>query len=238
MRIGIFDSGIGGLTVLKELINKNIHYIYIGDSLNMPYGNKSKTELMQYAKNILNYFVQRNVDLVIIACGTISSTIYKELQKMYKIKILDIISPTISFIKNSNYTNILVMATPNTIDSNIFASQLKNKNIYSCPCPLLAKMIETNDLELKAYLDSLLQKYQNKTIDILIYGCTHYPLLDNYIKNKYGYLTLNMAKPILNKINNSTELKVEVFFTKLDSTIKNNVKNILGNDYTIKKLKL
>ena len=98
MRIGVFDSGIGGLTVLKTLINKYPchEYIYCGDTKNIPYGEKSIDELKQLSSNIINFLISKNVNIIIIACGTVSSNIYSYLKDKYSVPIYDIISPTIN----------------------------------------------------------------------------------------------------------------------------------------------
>ena len=85
MKIGVFDSGIGGLTVLKEIIDKypNCEYIYYGDTLHLPYGEKTKKELLNLVSKIIEFFITQKVDLVVIACGTVSSTIYEELSYLY-----------------------------------------------------------------------------------------------------------------------------------------------------------
>ena len=95
MRVGLFDSGIGGLTVLKTLKEKYPHndYIYYGDTLNIPYGNKSKEELLKLSKNNIEFLLNKKVDIIIIACGTISSIFINELIKLYNIPIYSIINP-------------------------------------------------------------------------------------------------------------------------------------------------
>ena len=92
MKIGVFDSGIGGLTVLKGLISKyKAHYIYFGDTLNIPYGEKSKEELLMLTEKIIRFFEKEKVDLIIVACGTVSSNIYDELSKKTNIKMINIV---------------------------------------------------------------------------------------------------------------------------------------------------
>ena len=105
MKIGLFDSGIGGLNVLKEFINKypSNHYIYYGDTLNVPYGEKSKEELLNLSSKIIEFFEEKQVSLIIIACGTVSSTCLEELRKKTAIPIFDIISPTINYLKREKW---------------------------------------------------------------------------------------------------------------------------------------
>jgi len=104
MKVGIFDSGIGGLTVLKNLYKHypNNEYIYFGDTLNLPYGTKTKEELKKLASNDVDFLLDKNVDIIIIACGTVSSNCINYLNHKYNIPIYDIISPTINYLNNSN----------------------------------------------------------------------------------------------------------------------------------------
>ena len=129
MRIGVFDSGIGGINVLSCLIKEypNNEYIYFGDTKNLPYGDRTKKELMRLAVQAIDFLISKKVEMIIIACGTISSTCYYKLKEKYSIPIYDIISPTLNYLKKSNYQNIGVIGTKRTIESKIFA--LKNKNL-------------------------------------------------------------------------------------------------------------
>ena len=104
MRVGIFDSGIGGLTVLKTFIDKypNNEYIYYGDTFNLPYGNKTKKELLKLSDKDVSFLINKNIDIIIIACGTVSSNCLDYLKDKYNIPIYDIISPTLEYL-NNNY---------------------------------------------------------------------------------------------------------------------------------------
>ena len=109
MKIGMFDSGLGGLTVLKEFVKKypNNIYIYYGDTKNIPYGDKTKQELIKLIREIITFFEKEKVDMIIIACGTISSMCLNEIRQMTNILIYDVISPTIEYLQktNQNKTN-------------------------------------------------------------------------------------------------------------------------------------
>ena len=148
MKIGLFDSGIGGLNVLKEFIKKypNNTYYYYGDTKNVPYGNKDKDTLLKLSINIINFFEKKQVDLIIIACGTISSNCYNELKKITNIPIYDIISPTIKYLNSANFKNILVFGTTRTIDSHVFKRSL-SKNIFEVATPEFVPMIENSHVD-------------------------------------------------------------------------------------------
>ena len=236
MRIGIFDSGMGGLTVLKNLLDRyyNNEYIYYGDTKNVPYGNKSIEELKVLSSNIIDFLISKNVDMIIIACGTISSNISDYLRNKYSIKIIDIISPTIKYINESNYNKIGVLATHNTINSRVF-SKNTNKDIKEVECPLFVPIIEKNQYD---KLDECLEMYLNnlKDRDLIILGCTHYPIIKNEIQNYLKDSTiLNMADNI--SILNGEKNSVELYFSYIDDTILNNINKIMKPyNYLIKNI--
>lgn len=237
MKIGMFDSGIGGLTVLKEFIKKypNNHYIYYGDTKNLPYGTKEKEELLKLVKPIISFFTKQKVDFIIIACGTISANCFSELKKMTTIPIYDIITPTINYLTHNNYKSLAIFATNRTIDSHIFKDKLIAKDVLEIKTPEFVPMIENNKLDL-----SIIKNYclQVLNYDILILGCTHYPLLINELKKYLSIPILNMAIPLLNsiEISNDTNFKLELYFTKIDTNLINNIQKIIKESYIIKEI--
>lgn len=233
MRVGVFDSGIGGLTVLKKIIDKypNNEYIYYGDTLNVPYGNKTVDELYELSSKDIEFLISKNVDIIIIACGTVSSNCINYLTNKYNIPIYDIISPTIKYLNNSNYNNIGIIATNRTIDSHIFKNNI-NKNIYEIKTPLLASIIENNELDnINNILDKYLNKYKDK-IDILVLGCTHYPIIKNHISNYFNNKIniLEMSNMLLDKITKGNNFNIDIYYSKLDNLVINNTKRILKLD--------
>ena len=219
MRVGIFDSGIGGLTVLNKLSSKykNNDYIFFGDRINIPYGEKSKKELFVLSSKIIDFLISNEVDMIVIACGTVSSNCYKELLDKYKnINIVDIISPTVNYINNKKIDNILVIATSKTVDSHIFKNLLKDKNVYEKACPFLVDMIENNkDIKLE-------ESINDKKYDYVLLGCTHYPLIKDMIKNK----TIDLGDNIFLESNSGTG-SIKLYFSKIDDNLLYNVSKIL-----------
>lgn len=219
MRVGIFDSGIGGLTVLNKLSSKykDNDYIFFGDRINIPYGEKSKKELFILSSKIIDFLISNEVDMIVIACGTVSSNCYKELLDKYKnINIVDIISPTVNYINNKKIDNILVIATSKTVDSHIFKNLLKDKNVYEKACPFLVDMIENNkDIKLE-------ESINDKKYDYVLLGCTHYPLIKDMIKNK----TIDLGDNIFLESNNGTG-SIKLYFSKIDDNLLYNVSKIL-----------
>lgn len=227
MRIGLFDSGVGGLTVLKTLLKKypNNEYIYYGDTLNIPYGDKSKEELLELARDNIKFLLTKNVEMIIVACGTVSSNCLDILKKENDIPIYSILDTTIDYLNNSTYENILVMATHATINSHIFKKNVK-KNIYELETPKLVPMIENGDYtDLNKTLHSYLDGYKNK-VDALVLGCTHYPIIKDEIKKIINADLVDMSDYI--KINNDGSTSLKIFFSKIDDKIINNTKTILN----------
>ena len=188
--IGIFDSGVGGLTVFSELRKKlsNEDIIYLGDTQNFPYGDKSKETIIKLSTKCIEFLIRQEVKMIIIACGTATSQSLEEVKKIYRLPIEGIIHPTVQDIKNSIKTEKL-----RTIKSNKWEEELKktiqNLETISKACPLLAPMAEqgwTNNKVAKEAIKEYMKPFQNQKIDKLILGCTHYPLFCDLIKEELG----------------------------------------------------
>lgn len=236
MKIGVFDSGIGGLTVLKRLIDKypNNEYIYYGDTKNIPYGDKTIEELKALASNIVEFLISKNVDMIVIACGTVSSNLSDYLKEKYSVKIVDIISPVINYLNNSEYEKIGVIATNATINSKVFSKSL-NKDIKEVACPMFVPIIESNNL---SELENSFNTYLNdlKDRDIIVLGCTHYPIIKDEISDYLGnnIKLLDMAECI-SDLTNVGKASIELYFSKIDDKLINNVNSILEKKVMQKK---
>ncbi len=234
MRIGIFDSGIGGINVLSCLIKRfpNNHYIYFGDTKNLPYGDKKKEELMKLACAAIDFLLSKKVDMIIIACGTISSNCYEDLKKKYDIPLYDIISPTVNYLNNCDYSKIGVIGTKRTIESNIF--KVPNKDVLMKETPSFVPIIENNRIKEKEK-DILQELNDFKEYPILVLGCTHYPLLKELINEKLKIDTLDMGEILINdiKISNNNHPAYELYFSLISVNLLNNISAILDCDYQI-----
>ena len=224
MKIGVFDSGVGGLTVLKELLKYKNEYYYFGDNINIPYGTKTKYELQILASKIVEFLISKDVDMIIIACGTISSNIYDYLKSKYDIPIYDIISPTLNYLKDKSY---YAFATQMTCKSKIFNNSIE--------CPLLVPLVENGKdatPALKEYLDKIPLNSN------LVLGCTHYPILTNEILTLRPDLNLiNMGKVLCDSLDlESNKLKVRLYFSKVDHNLINNIEKIIDVDYQLEEL--
>lgn len=218
-KIGIFDSGVGGLTVLKSLSDKYkcIDYIYIGDNKYCPYGDKTKEELLNYAKRIVNYFIEKGISIIVIACNTSCSQTLDELKQIYKnITFIGVIDSTIDIFLKSKKNNVLVIGTSATINSNIYESKIKEKNnnikVTNLATPKLVPLIENMEMT-KETLNEYLNPYNN--IDSIILACTHYKLIEKEIDKNIK--VINSSDSIVNTIKNyiieSTTGSVKIYTT-------------------------
>lgn len=191
-RIGVFDSGIGGLTVLEELKNvlPNEDYLFYADSKNCPYGEKSDTELYDITSNIVDYLLDKDCKIIVIACNTATTRCIKYLRDKYKNMTFIGTEPAIKVACDRDYKNILVMATPATIASertSILVNDNKKdyENVYLVPCEGLADAIETDNFKKQEEIvSSIYEEYKDKEIDAIVLGCTHYPHIKDLI-SKY-----------------------------------------------------
>lgn len=218
-KIGIFDSGVGGLTVLKSLSDKYkcIDYIYIGDNKYCPYGDKTKEELLNYAKRMVNYFIEKGISIIVIACNTSCSQTLDELKQIYKnITFIGVIDSTIDIFLKSKKNNVLVIGTSATINSNIYESKIKEKNknikVTNLATPKLVPLIENMEMT-KEVLNEYLNPYND--IDSIILACTHYKLIEKEIDKNIK--VINSSDSIVNTIKNyiieSTTGSVKIYTT-------------------------
>lgn len=234
IKIGIFDSGIGGATVLKEILKilPNENYIYYSDSFNNPYGDKSKEELKEICKKIINILIQKNCKAIVIACNT-ASTLSKDLREEYKQIPIIAIEPAYKMVYDYAFNkDTLVMATKRTIESNKFNNLLKNYNnnkTYLLPCIGLADAIEEADKEkIQEFMKKELAKYAGKVQNVVI-GCTHYALIKEEIKNTLGnvqffYGAKNLAlhlkdelqkNGLIKNVNENKRVKIKIKHLKI-----------------------
>ena len=190
--IGIFDSGIGGVTVLKEIIKilPNENYIYYSDSKNNPYGDKSEEEIIRICDNILTSLLEKKCKAIVIACNTASAIASGYLREKYNNIPIIAIEPAYKMVHDYSYNNTtLIMATNGTIKSekfNLLFKKYDNNKTYILPCIGLADRIEKgNKEEIKKILKSELEKYKENVKNVVL-GCTHNPLVKKEIKEILG----------------------------------------------------
>ncbi|MFW6357667.1 MAG: glutamate racemase [Chroococcales cyanobacterium] len=189
--IGVFDSGLGGLTVLRELYRQlpQESILYFADTARLPYGNRSYSELVQFVREILSWMVEQGVKMVIMACNTCSALALETVRSEFNIPILGVILPGARGAVEVG-KRIGVIATPATATSNAYRQAILEINhdvkVWQVSCPEFVPLIEQNRLN-DPYVREVAQGYlaslQEKQIDTLIYGCTHYPYLAPILKD-------------------------------------------------------
>ncbi|NLO19006.1 MAG: glutamate racemase [Ignavibacteria bacterium] len=200
--IGVFDSGIGGLSVLKQFIKFLPYekYIYFGDTARVPYGNKSKQTVEQYARQSTEFLLEKGVKLIVVACNTVSSIALDTIKEISNIPVIGMIEPAVNAaLRETNNKRIGIIGTRATISSNAYLDLIKTKTaskdyqVFAKACPLFVPLVEegllhhaATELIAKEYLEEFIE---NK-IDTLILACTHYPLLSELIKTILGDVTL------------------------------------------------
>lgn len=189
--IGIIDSGIGGGSVLREILKQgiNANFIYYSDSKNNPYGDKSNDEVYSIVKNIVNFLLEKGCVAIVIACNTASAMCVKRLREEYPDTLFIAIEPAYKMVHDYNPKGkTLVMATKGTLESEKFLAlfnKYDNNRTILLPCSGLAELIEEgNEVKIDRYLDDNLSRY--KDIDNVVLGCTHYPLIKDRIKRVLG----------------------------------------------------
>ncbi len=195
--IGVFDSGIGGLTVAKaisELLPKE-HLIYFGDTAHMPYGEKSPHAIKSYSEKIAGFLIEQPCKLVVIACNSASATAFKQVQKILPDKnfVINVIDPVVEHLVSGNeYNKIGLIGTKRTVSSAVYKKKFEKANpeilLKSLATPLLAPMIEEgffNNKISRTVVHSYLSNPHLSNIESIILACTHYPLIINEISSYY-----------------------------------------------------
>lgn len=195
--IGVFDSGVGGLTVLKSLLKylPDYDYVYLGDNARAPYGNKSKRDIYRYAQEAVGFLFNHGCDLIVVACNTASALALRKIQQQYLPqsypgrRVLGVVRPMAQAIaKGKKFKKVGIIGTKATIRSKVYQQEIAALNpeieIVSQAAPLLVPLIECGQVD-KAEVRQILEKYllpfKQAKIDLLVLGCTHYPFLKKYI---------------------------------------------------------
>ncbi|MGM8215534.1 glutamate racemase [Bacillaceae bacterium W0354] len=195
--IGVIDSGVGGLTVLHELKRQlpKEQFIYIGDTLRCPYGSKEKEEVIKYTWEMVQYLLQFNIKMLVVACNTATALVIDQLKEHLTIPVVGVIEPGArAAIKATNTNHIAIIGTTNTIYSRAYVTALQKINsdimTTSIACPKFVPMIEQGNVygeEPKAVVEEALNPLKlDQQTDTLILGCTHYPIIQPIIEEVVG----------------------------------------------------
>jgi len=219
--IGIFDSGVGGLTVAKEIkrLLPNEDLIYFGDTKHLPYGEKSKEAIIEYSTKITNFLLEQDCKAIVIACNTATANALNEVLQSVasRVPVIDVINPVAEKVAYEIHNNVGVIATKATVSSGLYKKSIRKHNKFikvdELATPLLVPAIEEgfkNHPITHAIIYNYLSNSKLKNIETLILGCTHYPLLIDEIKQYYGNrvrvidspnIVANHLKIILDKYN-------------------------------------
>lgn len=194
--IGVFDSGVGGLTVTKEIIRQmpGESIVYFGDTKRVPYGDKPKETVIAYSRQIVRFLLKKKVKAIVIACNTITALAMDVLSQEFDIPIIGVVEAgAIAAVHTSTNGNIGIVGTTGTVQSGIYPRRMQmlrqDVHIFQKACPLLCPMVEQGMLTGER-IESIVQEYvlefQGKDIDILLLGCTHYPLLSQAFAKAIG----------------------------------------------------
>lgn len=194
--IGVFDSGVGGLTVLKEIMDQlpGEDIIYFGDTARVPYGGKAKQTIQRYSEQIAHFLLSQDVKAIVVACNTASALALEHIQEKFSVPIIGVVIPGASAaLEATKNGHIGIIGTKATIKSEIYPKLIKlqddNMKVYGKACPLFVPLVEEGwqqDEITKEIASRYLIDLQDKEIDTLILGCTHYPLLMKAIGEVMG----------------------------------------------------
>ncbi|NHZ86566.1 MAG: glutamate racemase [Planctomycetia bacterium] len=190
--IGVFDSGLGGLTVVKAIRNAlpNESIVYFGDTARVPYGNKSPELIKEYSLQITDFLLERGTKIIIVACNTATALALETLQDKLNIPTIGVVKPGVnSALKLTQNNRIGVIGTIATVSSGVYEAELKKNNsstnVTSTPCPLFVPLTEEgwlNEPVTRLIAEKYLKPINEANVDTLILGCTHYPLLTGVIQ--------------------------------------------------------
>ena len=214
--IGVFDSGIGGLTVLKKIVEilPNEKYIYYADTDNVPYGTKPKEEVKKYINKAIDFLVSKNVKAIVIACNTATSIAVKELREKCSIPIIGIEPAVKPAVENRKNKKILIMATPTTIKEEKLKHLLDILNaeqyVDLIAMPKLVEFAENKEFEslkVKAYIEEQLKEYNLGNYSELVLGCTHFPFFKNILSEIFqkDIQIIDGSKGVANRLKNILE---------------------------------
>jgi glutamate racemase len=207
--VAIFDSGLGGLTIMREIMDllPYEHLLYFGDMARVPYGGRSQKAIVRYAKENVRFLMQKPLKCLVIACHTVSAYALQELSQEFSLPILGVIEPTVlEVVKNNQARHILILGTSATIASNIYPNLILKKRpemkISSIAAPLFVPFVEeglVNHLAAKLIVQEYLKELK-EPIDLALLGCTHYPLMKAPIQKVLGsQVSLMDAGPLTAK---------------------------------------
>lgn len=241
MKIGVFDSGVGGLTVLKALLDlyPEVDFVYLGDTARVPYGTKSSQTVIKYSFECAEFLMAEGIDLLVVACNTASSYALDALKESLPLPVFGVIQPGVKRAIENTKGKIGVIGTRATISSGSYKRLLEDYGVevYQKACPLFVPLVEEGLLDgpiAESVVEHYLREFKESKVDTLILGCTHYPLLKPLIE-KYmgeGVKVIDSAEAVALEIGHLVEREgtssLELYFTDITPSLENLIELILG----------
>ncbi|MGN0154351.1 MAG: glutamate racemase [Lachnospiraceae bacterium] len=216
--IGVFDSGVGGLTVAREIMRQlpNEDLVYFGDTARVPYGSKSKKTVLKYSRQIVRFLRTKDVKAIVVACNTASALALDEIAAEIDIPVIGVVKPGARMAVETTKTgNVGIIGTESTIKSGIYNDYIRELNpevtVVSKACPLFVPLVEEGLIEDRVTDDIVsryLQEMKEYRVDALVLGCTHYPLIRNAIKRFMGE-SVHLVNPAFETAKSLKELLTE-----------------------------
>ena len=252
--IGVFDSGVGGLTVVKSLLEKlpNENIVYLGDSKHMPYGDKTNEQIIKYVMDDVKFLNTYELKAIVIACNTADSVASNDVKKAYNIPVYGVINPTAkqaAIVTKNN--RIGVIGTSAAIKSNVYEKNILKYNahakVISQACPFLVPLIEEGKFdignqEMRYILEDYLAPLIDENIDTLVLGCTHYDLLSEIIKDMYPTLNIISSSRFVGDVVkkeielNNNKYSEQLYFTSSDKKRFNDIASMFMKNIEAKEI--
>ncbi len=257
--LGIFDSGVGGLTVVQYFLRRKpgLSFVYLGDTSRVPYGNKSLETIRRYTMEGVRFLVDQGATDIIIACNTMSLCVEEVRCEFPTIRFFDVIEPAIEAVERSKGKRIGVIGTRATIQAGVYQERIKQRmsrvDVLAQACPLFVPLVEegeTDRPEIKRIVRRMLHPLRQAQIDTLILGCTHYPILQEVIAQAIGkrvtiidspaalYAMMERTAPNLLDEDDSSTAQRRLCFTDVSTQTKAIVRRWLGHGFELERVNL
>lgn len=240
MKVGVFDSGVGGLTVLRAIRERfdRADLVYLGDTARVPYGNKSRETVIRYSLECAEFLISKGVEVLVVACNTASSQAMDVLRESLDVPVLGVVEPGVRKALEATKGRVGVIGTQATIRSGAYQKLLKEVGVevISKACPLFVPLVEEGLLDgeiAKGVVSMYLRELKEKGVDTLILGCTHYPLLKGLIQEFLpGVVVVDSSEAVAAELDSLIEneggSETELYFTDRSQNLEDLVRIILG----------
>ncbi len=240
MKIGVFDSGVGGLTVLKAIRDRynNLDLIYLGDTARVPYGSKSPDTVIRYSLECASFLMEKGIEVLVVACNTASSHAIEALKENFPIPIISVVEPGVKRALQMTNGRVGVIGTLATIRSRAYQSKLEANGVevIAKACPLFVPLVEEGLLEgdiTERIVSMYLSEFQGHKVDTLILGCTHYPLLKPVIQKFLEDVNIvdsseAVAQELEDMVINEGSGRTDLYFTDMSQNLNTLIEIIFG----------